>query len=333
MADVLRIATFNLENLDTGPQAELPVERRLSVLRPQLEALSADILCLQEVNAQKTQGQSGRRLEALDRLLEGTAYAGFERAHSTATANGRLSDHHNLVTLSRWPIRSSRQIRHDYVDPPIYRPATAKPRGKEAETLEWDRPLLLTEIDLPSGAALHVINLHLRAPLAAPVKGQKHAPDRWKSVGGWAEGFFIASMKRGGQALEARLALEEIFDRAPRALIAVLGDFNAEGRETPLVALKGQIEENEDPGLAARSLVALDEAVPANRRYSVLHGGQEVMLDHLLVSRVLADLARRVDVDNRDLRDELADERAETATAMSHHAPVVAEFDMPGREP
>jgi endonuclease/exonuclease/phosphatase family metal-dependent hydrolase len=333
MADLLRIATFNLENLDTGPQAEVPVERRLAVLRPQIERLHADILCLQEINAQKAEGESGRKLTALDRLLAGTSYEGFERAHSTATPDGRLSDHHNLVTLSRWPIRASRQIRHDLVDAPLYRPATARPRPATAKALEWDRPLLLTEIELPSGAALHVINLHLRAPLAAPVSGQKHAPDRWKSVGGWAEGFFIASMKRGGQALEARLALEEIFDRDPKALIAVLGDFNAEGRETPLLALKGVVEDGDDPELATRSLIALDEAVPAKRRYSVLHGGREVMLDHLLVSRVLADLARRVDIDNRDLRDELADERAEIATAMSHHAPVVAEFAMPGREP
>jgi endonuclease/exonuclease/phosphatase family metal-dependent hydrolase len=333
MADLLRIATFNLENLDAGPQAELPVERRLAVLRPQIEDLRADVLCLQEVNAQKAPGEMERRLEALDRLLAGTAYEDYERACGTPISDGRLSDHHNLVTLSRWPIRHSRQLRHDLVEAPLYRPATAEPWAAAPESLTWDRPLLLTEIDLPSGAGLYVVNLHLRAPLAAPVTGQKHSAEVWKSVGGWAEGFFMASVKRSGQALEARLALERIFDVDERAAIAVLGDFNAEGRETPLLTLRGVIEDSDDPALVARSLVALDEAVPAEHRFTVLHGGHEVMLDHLLVSRTLADLARSVSIDNRGLRDELLDERAGEITSMSHHAPIVAEFEMPGRGP
>jgi len=33
----------------------------------------------------------------------------------------------------------------------------------------WERPLLYTKISMPNGAALHVINLHLRAPRAVPV--------------------------------------------------------------------------------------------------------------------------------------------------------------------
>ena len=43
----MRVATFNLENLD------LPIERRLTVLRSALQRLEADVLCLQEVNSQK----------------------------------------------------------------------------------------------------------------------------------------------------------------------------------------------------------------------------------------------------------------------------------------
>src|SRR4051794_4624510 len=82
----LRIASFNLENLDAGGLAE-----RLPVLRPQLRRLDADVLCLQEVDGQR-EGRGPRRLLALDRLLEGTDHAGFERASPGSTgrhAGGR----------------------------------------------------------------------------------------------------------------------------------------------------------------------------------------------------------------------------------------------------
>ena len=48
----LRIATFNLENLDDRPDLDPPLEARIAVLRPQLLRLKADILCLQEVDGQ-----------------------------------------------------------------------------------------------------------------------------------------------------------------------------------------------------------------------------------------------------------------------------------------
>ena len=41
----------------------------------------------------------------------------------------------------------------------------------------------------------------------------------------------MAAMKRSGQALEARLTVDAIFDAEPEALIAVAGDFNAEAAE------------------------------------------------------------------------------------------------------
>ncbi len=47
----MRIATFNLESLDLPPKAAMALEARAEALRPALERLQADILCLQEVNA------------------------------------------------------------------------------------------------------------------------------------------------------------------------------------------------------------------------------------------------------------------------------------------
>ena len=51
MQTTLRIATFNLENLDDQPDQRPTLDERIAVMRPQLLRLRADILCLQETRA------------------------------------------------------------------------------------------------------------------------------------------------------------------------------------------------------------------------------------------------------------------------------------------
>ncbi len=322
----LRIATFNLENLDQGPGVDPPIEDRIPILRPQIQRLDADLLCLQEVNAQRDAKEGPRTLAALDRLLEGTPYAAFHRAASTAEAGP--ADRHNLVVLSRWPIVERTVVRHDLVEPPRYRPATADPPETEPLPVPWDRPLLVVAIDLPDDRRLHLVNLHLRATLAAPVAGQKAGALVWNSVGGWAEGFFLATVKRSGQALEARLVVDRIFDREPEALIAVCGDFNAEEQEMPLRTILGDAEDTGNGRLAGRGLVAVDRGLPLSQRFSVRHGGQRVMLDHILASRALMAHHRHVEVHNEALGDELAGFAAVSHSPESYHAPLVGVFDL-----
>ena len=52
----LRIASFNLENLDDRPDEQPSLADRIAVMRPQLVRLRADVLCLQEVNGQESEG-------------------------------------------------------------------------------------------------------------------------------------------------------------------------------------------------------------------------------------------------------------------------------------
>lgn len=324
----LRIATANLENFGERPGQGLRLEDRIAVLRPMLERLEADILCLQEVDGQHRPGRKDRELWALDRLLAGTAYEGFERFASQGAKGGGVADKHNLVTLSRWPFAETRRVRHDYLPPLSYRPLTAEPPSQGPQSIEWDRPLLLTAVALPNGQRLHIVNLHLRAPLAAPVEGQKSGPFTWRSVGGWAEGFFIATLKRGGQALEARLLVESLLDRDPGALIALCGDFNAEASETPLRLALADAEETGNEALGVRSLHVLEGRLARSRRYSVIHGGRHVMLDHILASTALKARFRTIEVDNEAIGDELLDEEAGVERLLSHHAPLVASFEL-----
>lgn len=243
----MRVATFNIESLDVGPKAHVDLETRVAVLRPILERLDADVLCLQEVNGQRVSGKKGRQLIALDRLLAGTRYQDYARATTSSGGSG-VADVHNLVTLSRFPVVGQREVLHDFV-PVLDRMRIAKgPQGGEPQDVRFDRPLLLTDIALPDGISLSVINAHLRAPLASPISGQKSGPFAWRSVSGWAEGFFLSAVKRDAQALELRLLLEEMLRGDTAKLIAVAGDFNA---PDPSTALLIAVAPEEDLGQAS----------------------------------------------------------------------------------
>jgi endonuclease/exonuclease/phosphatase family metal-dependent hydrolase len=106
----MRIASFNVDSLDMRPNADVSLDDRIPILRPQLERLRADVVCLQEINGQHPSGGGPRALLALDKLLEGTRYEGYARAASTAQSVAGLADVHNLVTLSRWPILRFKSI-------------------------------------------------------------------------------------------------------------------------------------------------------------------------------------------------------------------------------
>lgn len=325
----MRIATFNLESLDLMPGGEAAFERRAAVLRPQIEALDADILCLQEVNGQRVPGRRGRALVALTRLLAETRYEGWHRIASPARggkgAKSGVADVHNLVILSRQRARASEALHHRLVPPLLYRSLTAEPPETRDLRLEWDRPLLHATFETPSGATLHVLNLHLRSPLASPIPGQKLAADRWRSLSGWAEGYFAATLKRSGQALEARLLVEQLFDADAQTLVAVCGDLNAGEDETPARILQARVEDSGNEALAGRALETLELRLPEERRFTVLHDGRRRMLDHILCSPALAARFRSIVADNAELPDEAtmaADE------PRSNHAPLVAEFDL-----
>ncbi len=325
----LRIATFNLESLDDRPDLVPRLAERIAVLRPQLVRLAADILCLQEVNAQSTGRHRPRHLVALERLLADTPYSRYTRVVSAGAGRGGLVDHHNLVLLSRLPIVASRAVHHELVPPLDYRAQTALPPIAQPLVLKWDRPILYAAVALPTGRRLHLLNLHLKAPLAVPIPGQKASAERCRSSRGWAEGFFLAAMKRAGQALEARLLIEGLFDAEPDALVVAAGDFNSDRQETPVRIVLGDRSDGETEIVAGRRLVALDQAIPPERRYSILHCGRPAMFDHLLVSQALAAFPHRIEVLNEGLRDEALDPLIEHPSAGSYHAPLVAEFTIP----
>ena len=199
--------------------------------------------------------------------------------------------------------------------------ATAHPPDTSAEPVNWERPILYTQISLDSGRILHIINLHLKSKIPSNIPGQKLDSFTWKTVSAWAEGSFISPMKRAGQVLQVRLLVDHIFDNlGDDALIALCGDFNAEADEVPIKTVCGHVEETGNPDHSPRVMVPCENNIPESARYSILHLGKGQMLDHIIVLGV--------EIHNEALPDESGAFRQDIKFPDSDHAPVIAEFGL-----
>jgi endonuclease/exonuclease/phosphatase family metal-dependent hydrolase len=325
---LLRLVTFNLENLDDGPGVKPTLGERIRIMRPQLQRLRADILCLQEVHSQGPAG--ARNFAALDELLMSTDYETFHR-HTTLTSSGEPYDARNLVIASRFPFDGPAQIIRDSSGArPSYQMATADPPDTKAEPVQWERPMLYARVTIAPGTTLHLINVHLKSKIATDIPGQKINDYTWKSVSAWAEGSFISSMKRVGQALQARLLIDRIFDtHGEGALIAISGDFNANADEVPLRTICGPVEETGNRAHAPRVMIPCERNIPESSRYSLLHLGRGEMLDHIVASRGLLRFFAHAEIHNEALPDESGAFRVDVNFPESDHAPVIAEFEVP----
>jgi endonuclease/exonuclease/phosphatase family metal-dependent hydrolase len=318
----MRVATFNVENLDeTGvPSLDL----RIKALKPQFERLNADILCLQEVHGQERDNQP-RKLLALEQLIAGTQYEHFDLVH-TKTQAGEAYDERNLVIISRYPVAATEQYRNSLIPKLQYLRITAEPPEINPTQINWERPTFYAKINHPDGD-LHVITVHLKSRIPVSIPGQAEGYG-YKTVQGWAEGYFLSSMKRVGQALETRFLVDRILDVDINARILVCGDFNAEPGQVPVEAIVGSVENTSNAKLVDRQLWPCSLSIPDNARFTHLHHGQKNLLDHMLMSRPMVARYKGAEIHNEMLRDESLAFYMDDKFPESDHAPFVVEFNM-----
>ena len=322
----LRIASFNIENLDDVQGQKPTLVERISVLRPQLQRLKADIICFQEVHGQERAGQD-RDILALKQLLQNTQYADFN-IDCTKTTAGEVYDERNLVVVSRFEVQHSHQYLNELVPAPKYDMVTEIPPTEQAKNIKWERPIFYTRIKVNDDFIVHLINLHLKSRLPTNIPGQKKDNYTWKSASGWAEGFFLSSMKRVGQSLETRILIDQLFDNEPEAKIVVCGDFNAHPEEVPVEAITGRVENTGNKDLINRVLMPCEHTIPESSRYTYIHQGEKRLLDHMLISRGMLPFYRTAEIHNEQLHDESIAFAVDEKFPESDHAPFVVEFEI-----
>jgi endonuclease/exonuclease/phosphatase family metal-dependent hydrolase len=323
----MKLATFNMESFGSDRFDMAALRPRLAALRPKILELEADILCLQEVNAQKLRGASQRQFQALDLLLHDTPYQDYYCVASEREPGKGPGQRHNLVVLSRYPIKNHESLFQHHANAPKWQPKTAEPAYDEPQGIEYERPILKTEIDLGEKRPFHLFVVHLRAPIAAMIRGGKNEDRNWKSLSAWAEGYQLSVLKQISQALELRIAVESLFDEDENARIVVTGDFNATGETGTLRLLRADPDDTGAPDMANRRLFQLDASLPPDRRKTVIHRGKGQALDHILASAEVTDKTLSVKVFNYELPDEVFD-AGSSDYAGSYHAAMRAEFDL-----
>lgn len=328
---MIKIATFNIENLDFSPDENNPdFVARKPVLKSILNRMDADVLCLQEVHGQETASHTSnnpdRNFAALDEVIENTKYETYQRAY-TVTSDDVPYDVRNLIVLSKFPILEIIQYRNNHIEKLQYRKLTATdPPDTEAKDVTWERPILHVKIADPAFGEIHVINVHLKSRLSSNIPGQKLGFS-WKSAAGWAEGYFLSSLKRVGQALETRVLIDKILAASPEAKIIVCGDFNAEPGEVPVEAICGRIENTNNPNLRSHVLVPCSNGIPESVRFSHFHHGKGNLLDHMLISQGMLPTFRKAYILNENLHDESLPFTYDNKFPESDHAPFVSEFE------
>ena len=243
---MFRVGTFNVENLDSkSDDKSPPINDRAPVLRTVLNRMNVDILCLQEVHAQKlpnhTKNKPKRCFAALKSVLEGTKYEKFQRTNALTQKNVPYAERNLVILIDPKYQFEVKQYKNTEIEKLQYRKVTAKPVSQTAQDITWERPILHVQIIKNKRVVLDIINLHLKSRLATDVSGQKKNEYTWDSAAGWAEGYFLSSIKRVGQALETRVILDKIFDCNTDAKVLVCGDFNAEPGEVPVEAICGRV--------------------------------------------------------------------------------------------
>ena len=331
----MRIATFNIENLDDGParpDRDAPFDVRVRILRPMLERLRADVICFQEVHGQRDADGEPRTLRALRTLLEGTRYAAYSLS-STLAGDGGVEAQRNLVVAAHpdWTVEEVQSIRNALVNPPKYSRVTAKGDASPI-AVTWERPTLYVRLARAGAPPLHVLNVHFKSKNPTDVPGQKVDRFTWATASGWAEGYFLSSMKRVGAALETRMFVDTLFDAEPEARILVCGDLNAEPNEVPAMAIRGMTEDTGNPTLNGRVMYPVALSIAESRRFTLYHHGRGNLLDHMLVSRPMMASFVDAEIHNEMIHDESIAFAFDAKFPESDHAPMVAEFDASAME-
>jgi endonuclease/exonuclease/phosphatase family metal-dependent hydrolase len=330
----LRLATFNCRDFfdDAVPnvigqldregfgiwaqrRARTLYQRKLEAVATVVSRLNADVVAFQEI-------EGVRVLDDLRALLPQMGYG--PAVAGTADARGIA-----LGVLSRFPIVSSESHGVGELTFPVFVDGDPRPF---VSRLHSKRGVLEVVVTLPDESTLVLLVVHLKSARTTRRLDAMGEPSDEVGHYAAAEGAARTLVCRMAEALYVRSRVDAWLSRSSRVQLAVLGDFNDSPESLVVRAIAGDLADaprgrssdlDAVTALENGVLHHCTKAVPRALRYSLVHRGNPLLLDHILVSRTLWRRFQTARILNEELRDAQSEGREDVD---SDHAPLLAEF-------
>ena len=262
-AVALRLLTFNTKDFfpPGGPVTPALFQAKVEHVAQKLLEAQADVVALQEI------GPEAALLALAARLKRELPYPYVFAAPPDPRGI-------RCAVLSRRPFAAAESIAAEAMPFPVFVEGDAPPFGAR---LWMRRPLVHVRLDEPEGP-LHVFVAHFKSRLPAPLRRPTGEVVPSVSAADHAAGLLRSLVWRGAEALFVRSRVDAVLAAEPGASVAVLGDLNDEPKSVALDVLTAAAA-----GPAAQLHEAADRVLPA-ARFSLIHQGQPVQLDHILVT-------------------------------------------------
>src|SRR4051794_24832750 len=280
---MLVVATWNLENLfrpnpDFGPRTDGAYETKLAGLAAVISRIAPDVLAVQEVGDPA----------ALDDLV-----ARLDGSWHVATATVFEPDHPIRVGfVSRLALSDVEQVA---AFPPQLRPVQVDDEGTTVRAMP--RGALRAAVTT-AGRRVDLVTCHLKSKLLS-FAGGRFSP---RDEGERARLGAYARWRRGAEAVAVRARADTLLDGQGRErAVIVLGDLNDEplaattqillGPPGSEIGTAGFDRDDQGDGMRLWNLAAL---IPTQRRFTRRFHSRPELIDHVLVSHLLAHAATAV---------------------------------------
>ncbi len=302
----LRVATFNLKDFFTARrEAEnAVVEAKLSNVAECLRRAQADVVALQEVGS----------LPLLDRLIKALP----ERAYGPPVVGTEDRRGIRNVILSRLPVVWSQVHQMSSLPFPRFVEGDPEPFPNR---IPLRRGIVHVRVEADGLGEVDVLTAHFKSNLPAALKKPDGKEVHDTTPHGIGESAVRSLVQRAAEALYIRGLVDGIFEHSPDHAICVMGDLNDTLESLPVRLVRG-IDTTSKHYLRAAA-----ESLPEEGRYSCFHGGEEILIDHVLLSERLHRALRRFEIHNENLRYHGPHIDEAPLTEDSDHALCVAELD------
>jgi endonuclease/exonuclease/phosphatase family metal-dependent hydrolase len=301
------VATFNVMNL-LEPRDELErgrLDAKVDAVARTLLECDADVVALQEI------GSIGLA-RALVAALPGAGYG--EPFVGTADARGI-----RCALLSRLPVVDVREHTAGALPFPAFAAGDPPPFGTR---IPLRRGVVHALVEAPHVGRVHVLSAHFKSRLGVPLRDAGGAELPATTARSRSEALVRSLVWRCAEALYVRGVVDNVLGHAPAAHVVFAGDLNDVPESPVLGAVRG-----EGHGPEAQ-LFDCTSRIPAESRFSVIHEGRGVQIDHALATAELHARVAGARFANADLRDHgpFVPGVPEAPSVDSDHAPLVVRF-------